>query len=54
MRSWQRVLAIAETKMRAEYYRRLIEVAQIPASLARIHTEQATIDDMKIYLGEEL
>ena len=52
MRSWQRDLAIAESKMRAEYFRRLIEVAEIPASFAKYHTEQATIEDMKIYLGE--
>ena len=52
MRSWQRDLAVAEAKMRAAYYRRLIEVAQIPASLARTHTENATIEAMKIYLGE--
>ena len=50
MRSWQRDLAIADAKMRAEYFRRLIEVAQIPASLARIHTNTTTIEDMKLYL----
>ncbi len=50
MRSWQRDLAIADAKMRAEYFRRLIEVAQIPAALARIHTNKATIETMKLYL----
>jgi hypothetical protein len=53
MRKWQRDLAIADAFMRAEYYRRLIEVAKIPASLARIHTEAATIEQMKIYLQEK-
>jgi hypothetical protein len=48
--SWQRDLAIADAKMRAEYFRRLIEVAQIPAALARIHTNNATIETMKLYL----
>ena len=49
--SWHHHLAIAETQMRAEYYRALIERAKLPASLARIHTEQATIEDMKVYLN---
>jgi hypothetical protein len=53
MRSWQRNLQIAEAQMRAEYYRRLIEVAKIPAALARIHTERATIEDMKVYLEKK-
>jgi hypothetical protein len=53
MRSWQRDLAIADAKMRAEYYRRLIEVAKVSAKIAREHTERATIEDMKIYLGEK-
>ena len=53
MRSWQRHLAIAETQMRAEYYCALIERAQLPASLARIHTEQVSIEDMKVYLNFE-
>jgi hypothetical protein len=53
MRSWQRDLEIADAKMRAEYYRRLIEVAKISAALARIHTERATIEQMKVYLGEK-
>ena len=50
MRSWQRDLQVADAKMRAEYYRKLIEVAQISALLARTHTEHATIEEMKIYL----
>ena len=50
MGTWERDLAIADTKMRAEYFRRLIEVARISVSLACIHTEQATIEDMKVYL----
>ena len=53
MRSWQRSLAIADAQMRAAYYRRLIEVAKINPDLARIHTEQATIEDMKVYLSFE-
>jgi hypothetical protein len=32
---------------------RLIEVARIPASLARVHTNNATIEDMKIYLEDD-
>jgi len=53
MRNWQRQLAIADAQMRAEYYRALIERALLPASLARIHTERATIEDMKVYLNWE-
>jgi len=51
MRDWQRSLAIADTQMRATYFRALIERALLPASLARIHTENANIEDMKIYLN---
>lgn len=51
MRSWQRDLAIADAQMRAEYYRRLIEVARISPALARTHTERATVDEMKVYLN---
>jgi hypothetical protein len=53
MRTWQRNLAIADAQMRAEYYRALIERALLPASLARIHTQNASIEDMKIYLEWE-
>jgi hypothetical protein len=53
MRSWQRDLAIADAKMRAEYYRRLIEVAKLSPALADYHTREATIEDMKTYLGEQ-
>ena len=53
MRSWQRELAIADAKMRAEYYRALLEVSKISASLARIHTQNATIEDMKVYLESQ-
>jgi hypothetical protein len=53
MRSWQRELAIADAQMRAEYYRALIERALLPPRLARIHTEQASIEDMKVYLEFE-
>ena len=51
--TWQRQLAIADAQMRAAYYRRLIEVAKITPALARIHTENATIEDMKVYLSYE-
>ena len=51
--TWQRNLAIADAQMRAAYYRRLIEVAKITPALARIHTENATIEDMKVYLSYE-
>ena len=37
--------------MRAAYYRRLIEVAEIGPALARIHTANASIEEMKIYLS---
>ena len=49
--SWQENLAIADAQMRAAYYRRLIEVAKINPALARIHTENASIEDMKNYLS---
>ena len=52
MRSWQRALQIVDAQMRAQYYRRLIEVAKISATLARFHTEHATIEDMNVYLKE--
>jgi hypothetical protein len=52
MRSWQRALAIADAQLRAEYYRKLIEVAQVPVSAAREYTERATIEDMTKYLGD--
>jgi hypothetical protein len=51
MRTWQRNLAIADAQMRAEYYRRLLEVAKITPALARIHTDNATIEEMKVYLS---
>ena len=51
--SWQRHLAIAEAQMRAQYYRRLIEVAQISTELASEHTDNATIEEMKLYLEYE-
>ncbi len=51
MRSWQKNLAIADAQMRAAYYRRLIEVAKLNPALARIHTENASIEDMKNYLS---
>ena len=50
MRSWQRNLAIADAQMRAAYYRKLIEVAQISAALARDYTERATVEAMSTYL----
>jgi len=49
--TWQRNLAIVDAQMRAAYYRKLIEVAKITPALARIHTENATIEDMKVYLS---
>ena len=49
--SWRRNLSVVDAQMRAGYYRRLIEVAAIPASLARYHTENATIEDMSLYLS---
>lgn len=51
--SWQENLAIADAQMRAAYYRRLIEVAKISPALARIHTENASIEDMQVYLSFE-
>ena len=51
MRNWQRNLAVADAQMRAAYYRRLIEVAEIGPALARIHTANASIEEMKIYLS---
>lgn len=50
MRTWQRDLAIADAKMRAEYYRALLEVAHVSPAVAREHTQQATIEDMNTYL----
>ena len=42
-----------EAQMRARYYTRLIEVAKISSTLARIHAETASIETMKVYLGEK-
>ena len=53
MRDWQRSLAIADAQMRAEYYRALIERALLPSSLARLHANSASIEDMKGYLEWE-
>jgi len=53
MRSWQRDLQVAEAQMRARYYDRLIQVAQISRTLARIHAETSSVETMKVYLGEK-
>jgi hypothetical protein len=53
MRTWQRNLAIVDAQLRAEYYSLLIEVAKITPALARIHTEKATIEEMKVYLSHD-
>jgi hypothetical protein len=50
MRSWQRDLAIADAKMRAEYYRILIEVNKLPAYIARYHAELASIETMQVHI----
>ena len=50
MRSWQRDLAIADAKMRAEYYRILIEVNKLPAYVARSYTNDAVIGDMQAHI----
>ena len=53
MRTWQREIAVTESQLRARYYDRLIQVAQISRTLARIHAETTSTEKMKIYLGEK-
>ena len=53
MRTWQREIAVTEAQMRARYYERLKQVAKIAGTLARTYAETASIETMKIYLGEK-
>lgn len=39
--------------LRIAYRNRLIEVAKICATLARIHSETVSVETMKVYLGEK-
>jgi hypothetical protein len=53
MRSWQRDLQMAEVLLRGRYYGALMSQAHLSESLARYHAEHATVETMKIYLGEK-
>jgi hypothetical protein len=39
--------------MRAAYYRRLIEVAEMRPVVARWHAENQPIEEMKVYLSRD-